>query len=41
VNYRPVFSSERALHIKKLAIVNTEEKNLLTGSRWEPETTIY
>jgi hypothetical protein len=38
VNYRSIFSSERAPHFKKPAIVNTEEKSgyeFQTGARYE------
>jgi hypothetical protein len=36
-NDRPILSSERALHIKKHAIVR-QKKNLDMSSRWEPDT---
>jgi hypothetical protein len=38
VNYRPILSSERVPHIKKPAIVRQNKKNLVMGSRWEPDT---
>jgi hypothetical protein len=38
VNYRPILSSERALHSKSPVTVKTENKNLVMGSRWEPDT---
>jgi hypothetical protein len=36
VNYRPILSSERAFHMKKPVIVR--KRNLVMGSRWEPDT---
>jgi hypothetical protein len=38
VNYRPILSSERALHIKKPAIGREIKLKLVRGPRWAPDT---
>jgi hypothetical protein len=39
VNYRPIPSSKRVPHNKKLAIVRKKTNDqMVVGSRWEPDT---